>query len=310
MNYLQDILAQAQQGQAIDNLARTYGISPEEAQQAVEATLPAFAVGLQRSAQTPQSFAELLGAMTRNPYGQAFEDPNTGLGADMRAQGNDALAAMFGSPDVSRAVAVQASSTSGLSPELLKQMLPAIAALVFGGMMKGGAGGGGGLGDLLGSILGGGAGGAGAGTQAPQPQAQRPSGSGNPLEDLLGSVLGGGAGGAGAGTQVPQPGQRPSGSGNPLEDLLGSILGGGAQQPRGGGLQQDAQVPSPGQARPGAGNDPLGDLLGGILGGVFGGGGQGRSGGTGGAGGGTAQDPRLQQFQDIFDQFTDRNPRR
>ena len=81
MNYLQDILAQAQQGQAIDNLARTYGISSDQAQQAVEAVLPAFAVGLQRSTQTPQSFAELLGTMSRNPYGQAFNDPSVTMSA-------------------------------------------------------------------------------------------------------------------------------------------------------------------------------------------------------------------------------------
>ncbi len=363
MNYLQDILAQAQQGQAIDNLARSYGISSEQAQQAVEAVLPAFAVGLQRSTQTPQSFAELLGTMSRNPYGQAFSDPSVGLGEDIRVQGNDALAAMFGSPDVSRAVAVQASAASGISSALLKQMLPAIAALVLGGLMKGGCGGRFGqcrrwrrwawwrtgrsarqhpgrrwrgcrhAGPAAAPVR--------FGQSAARsarrhsrwrcPVARVPgrrcrsnvtSGSGNPLEDLLGGILGGGApGGAGSGTQMPQ--QRPSGSGNPLEDLLGGILGGGAPQQRGAGPDQDAgldpfgrgQAPSPGQARPGAGNDPLRDLLGGILGGMFGGGGPG--GGAGGpaqgggsAGGGTAQDPRLQQFQDIFDQFTDKNPRR
>lgn len=348
MNYLEDILTQAQQGRAMDNLARAYGISPAEAQRAVQAALPAFAVGLQRSAATPQGFAELLGAMSRNPYAQAFENPSAGLGGEVRAQGNDALAAMFGSPDVSRAVAAQASAASGLSQELLKQMLPAIASLVLGGLMKGGAGGG--LGDLLGGVLGGGAsgqqprggstgnplqdilGGMLGGGRTPAPQPGGTSGgspgasTGNPLEDLLGGVLGGMLGGGR--TPAPQQGGNTAGpTGNPLDDLLGSIFGGGAaprqragrdedadagfdpfgadRTPTGGNMPSGGQTPTP---RPGGSGDPLQDLLGGILGGMFGGGaaaGTGSPAPRGEAGGsGQAQDPRLQPFQDIFDQFT------
>ncbi|WP_281063219.1 DUF937 domain-containing protein [Ancylobacter gelatini] len=308
MNNINDRLAGLQDGQMAGNLARIYGISPEQAQQAVDAVLPAFQLGLERSAQTQAGMLGLIGTMARNPYAQAAENTGFGFSPQMREQGNDALAAMFGSPDVSRAVAAQAAATSGLSSALIKQMLPVIASLVLGSLMKGGGASGGGsnpLQDLLGGMFGGGAGGAGAG----QP---RSGGSGNPLEDLLGGMFGGGAGGG-------QP--RPGGGSNPLQDLLGGMFGGGA-----GGA-------GAGQPRSGGSGNPLEDLLGGMLGGGAGGagGGQPRSSGGGnpledllggmfgggGAGGSTtpsepeaeprprSADPKMQPFQDIFDQFFD-----
>lgn len=318
MNQLQELLAQAQQGQVIDNLARSYGISPQEAQQAVDALLPAFTVGLERSTSTPEGLAGLVGAMARNPYSQAFDDPEAAPGGALQAQGTDALAAMFGSPDVSRAVAAHASSETGLSSSLLQQMLPAIAALVLGGLMKGGGGGlgdllggllggrapggpssgaatgeggglgGGGLGDLLGGILGGG---------APAGRAGEAGPSGNPLQDILDGLSRGGFGG-GAPREEAAPGEaRPGPTGNPLDDLLGGMLGGGQREP--GTEAETGGVPQPRQE--GAPANP-GDLLGSILGELFGGA-AGR--GTPGApGGSSAQDPSLQPLNDIFDQFT------
>ncbi len=96
MNYLQDMFAQAQQGQAIDNLARAYGISSAQAQAAVDAMLPAFQVGIERTTQSQQAMMGLFGTMARNPYAQAFENPAFPMGAQVRDQGNDALAARFG----------------------------------------------------------------------------------------------------------------------------------------------------------------------------------------------------------------------
>jgi len=80
-------------------------------------------------------------------------------------RGNDVLGQIFGSRDVSRAVAQNASGSSGLDPALLKKMLPILAMLAAGYMAKQHSGGGvaasvqsagGGLGGLLGGLFGGG----------------------------------------------------------------------------------------------------------------------------------------------------------
>jgi hypothetical protein len=110
-------------------------------------------------------------------------------------RGNDVLGQIFGSKDVSRTVAQNAASRSGLAPSLLQKMLPMLAMLVAGYMAKqrGDAAPqpaqtGGGLGDLLGGLLG-------DQTAAPaSPGAATPgglasvldlNGDGNALDDIL-----------------------------------------------------------------------------------------------------------------------------
>ena len=121
------------------------------------------------------------------------------------SRGNDVLGQIFGSKDVSRAVAQNAASQSGLDPSLLKKMLPMLAMLVTGYMAKqagggaasaqqdasaGGLGGlGGGLGGLLGGLLSGG-GGASQGAPASGGLASMLdlNGDGNPLDDIMGMI--------------------------------------------------------------------------------------------------------------------------
>jgi hypothetical protein len=94
--------------------------------------------------------------------------------------GNQVLGSIFGGKDTSRAVATHAAQQSGLSPDLLKKMLPLVAMLAAGYFAKqaGGQGsaiggmGGGGLGSLLGGAMGGGQAG------------------GNPLGAILGGLMG------------------------------------------------------------------------------------------------------------------------
>ena len=96
----------------------------------------------------------------------------------------DVLGQIFGCKDVSRAVAQNAASQSGLEPSLLKKMLPMLAMLVTGYMAKQrGAGAteeGGGLGGLIGGLLGG------QGASAPGLTSMLDlNGDGNPLDVIM-----------------------------------------------------------------------------------------------------------------------------
>jgi hypothetical protein len=96
----------------------------------------------------------------------------------------------FGSKDVSRTVAADASKRSGLDPAVLKKMLPMLAMLVAGYMAKQSGSSqqasSGGLGGLLGGLLGG------AGARAGSTQGSGGlasmldmNGDGNALDDVL-----------------------------------------------------------------------------------------------------------------------------
>jgi hypothetical protein len=174
----------------VGGLAQQFGLSPDQANAAVGALLPAVMGGIQKSEE-----AGGLGGIS---------DIVSGMGAPEQDidSGNSILGQIFGSKDVSRQVASQASAQTGISDTILKMMLPVVAGLVAQQVAK--KMGGGVMGGLAGSVIGSMLGGSAA-------QAAAPSGGGG-LADILGGLAGslGGGGQAGA---------------NPLDQILGGLTG-------------------------------------------------------------------------------------
>lgn len=169
----------------LQSMARELGLKEEEAASGAEALLPALMGGFQKKVEAePEGVAGLAGMLGQLGGGGLLDNLLANEPTDLN-RGNQVLGQIFGSKDVSRAVAGDAASRSGLSPELLKRMLPMLAMLVGGYMAKQRArqpaGGGGGLSDLLGGLL---RGGAGAGAQLGRTQNQ------NPLDEILGRAGG------------------------------------------------------------------------------------------------------------------------
>ena len=107
----------AQGGAGMQAMARQFGLSPEQAARALEALMPALALGIQRGAgPDPGGFARMFGM------------PETARAA--APQGLDALGQMFGSAQLMQAVLQQASSASGVGAQVLRQMLPMMAGAV------------------------------------------------------------------------------------------------------------------------------------------------------------------------------------
>lgn len=228
MTNLFEMMQSAQNGQAMQNLARQYGLSQQQATSALDALLPAFSMGLQRQTQDPYAFGNLAQMMTASPFGKLYDADGDGIPDNAQTMGNNVLAQLFGSKEVSNAVVAQAAATSGVGQAVLKQMLPVIAAMVMGGLFK--SAGNSGFGGILGQFAEMMQGKTPGQQPAPQPQAQAPA---NPMGDALGQILGGmfggQAAGAGAGQQQGGGGQMPGGMGagaNPMGDVLGQILGG------------------------------------------------------------------------------------
>lgn len=182
-----DILAQMG---GLQSMARELGVSEAQAASGAAALAPAILGGLKKQAQ-PGGLDGLGGLLGQLGGGGLLDNVLSPQPTDT-SLGNDVLGQIFGSKDVSRTVAQNASAQSGLSPELLKKMLPLLAMLVTGFMAKqqnaseqaSPAGGGlGGLGGLLGGLLGGQAGGGGG---APGLGSMLDlNGDGNPLDDIL-----------------------------------------------------------------------------------------------------------------------------
>jgi hypothetical protein len=301
---LYDILANAQQGQGMDQLARQFGLSQQQTQDAVEALLPAFSQGLKRNASDPYGVGGFLNAIASGNHGKYFEDAQNAFSPQGMAEGNGILGHLFGSKDLSRAVAGQAAQATGISQQMLQQMLPVIASMIMGGLSR----------QTTGQAFSGQAfpgqafpGQAFPGQAFPGQAAAGFGGSGNPLQEIIeqmmrqgGAMGGGGAGGGTPGGQQRQaPPQQPQARqpqaqqvdpfdnpfGKVLKDMFGGAVPGmpGSAPPQ----QEPQQAPqqAPRQRQPEAespqqnpwGDNPLGKIFeemlrGGQAGGSAGGG--------------------------------------
>ena len=172
----------------LQSMAQELGISESQAASGAAALAPAILGGFKKQAQgQPDGLEGLGGLLNQLGGGGLLDDVVASKPTDVN-RGNEVLGQIFGSRDVSRAVAQNAASQSGLDPGVLKKMLPMLAMLFAGYMAKqrtAGAGAqaasaGGGLGGLLGGLLGGQSGGAGG-----LASMLDMDGDGNPLDDIM-----------------------------------------------------------------------------------------------------------------------------
>lgn len=131
-----DLLQSADRGRGMDLLARQFNLSRRQAELAVEALLPAFSEGLKRNAADPFGMDGLTRAMAGGGQARYFEDVAKTFSPAGTAQGKDLLDQIFGSPDLTRAIAEQAALATGIGQDILKQMMPALAAMLMGGLAK------------------------------------------------------------------------------------------------------------------------------------------------------------------------------
>jgi len=131
-----DMMLQAQNGTAMEAMAKQFGLAQEQAAKAVAALMPAFASGFKRNATNPYDFSALVQAITSGNYAKYFEDMSSAFTPQGIADGNQILQQLFGSKEVSRAIAAQAAQFTGIGQDILKQMMPAMADTLMGGLFK------------------------------------------------------------------------------------------------------------------------------------------------------------------------------
>jgi len=185
----------------LQSIAKELGVSETQAANGAAALAPAILGGFKKQAQSQPAGLEGLGGLVNKLGGGGLLDDVLAPQPTHVNRGNDVLGQIFGSKEVSRTVAQDAASKSGLSPELLKKMLPMMAMLVTGYLAKQ----------------------QGAGAAASSPAAAAPAASAG---GVLGGVLGGLRSGGTTGAQrAGATGGIASmldmnGDGNVLDDIL------------------------------------------------------------------------------------------
>ncbi|MBC7280201.1 DUF937 domain-containing protein [Hoeflea sp.] len=257
---LYDMIMNAQNGEAMRMMAKQFGLNESQMEQATAALMPAFSTGLRRNAANPMDMSNFLSALASGHHAGYFENMQAAFSPQGREEGNGILGHIFGSKEVSRAVAAQAEAATGIGQEIFKQMLPVLATSIMGGLFKqatgqaagqrqaGAMGGSNPIGDLITEMMRQGMGGS-----RPQPAPQA-----SPMDNPLGQILEGMFGGGQA--PKPQPGASNPFGDNPLgqifQDMLGGAMGGGQTQQAPEPQQQPDRMPS------GRERNPYDDLFG------------------------------------------------
>lgn len=131
-----DMMLRAQNGAGMEAIAKQFNLAQEQATQAMAALMPAFSSGFKRSSANPYDLTELMGSMFSGSYAKYFEDMSKAFTPQGVTDGNAVLEKLFGSKEVSRAVAQQAEQFTGIGQEVFKKMMPVMADALMGGLFK------------------------------------------------------------------------------------------------------------------------------------------------------------------------------
>jgi hypothetical protein len=131
---LNDIVQNSQGGQGVNNLARQFGLTPEQTQAAIQALIPSVSAGLQQQAASLEGLGGLLRTLAQGLHQRSFSDPQALTEASAAA--NQAVGQMFGNAQVFQQVLQNAAAASGASVATLQQMVPAMLSMIFGGMSQ------------------------------------------------------------------------------------------------------------------------------------------------------------------------------
>lgn len=135
MNLLEAILG-AQNGASAQHAGQALGLDQSQTQNAIAALLPAISSALKKNTGNPQGFAQLLGALQKGNHQEYLDQPERMGRQESITDGNAILGHLFGSKDVSRAVAGHAAQKTGLGADVLKKLLPMVATMAMGSLSQ------------------------------------------------------------------------------------------------------------------------------------------------------------------------------
>lgn len=197
-----DIMRAAQGGQAIENMARQFGLTPDQTRHAVAALLPAFAMGLHQAASRPNQLEQIFETMRSGQFDAFFDNSRSAFSKKAVTRGEDVMSQMFGSTELARRIAEQSAAFSGITAETANRMMPMVASTLMGGMAKSSHD------QDFASVFG----------QMMNPlQPPEPPPPANPWEQMFGAMM------ASVPGAVPAP-EAPPKSDNPFEEMLAAML--------------------------------------------------------------------------------------
>lgn len=203
------MLQQAQGGQGLSQLASQLGMDQSQAGSLAEMLAPAIGSAAKKRAERGE-VEGLLGQLKGEAQSAYFDDPAAAAQPEARQQGQNFLEQLLGSQEATQELAREAAGRANVEPSQVEQFMPALAAMLQGGMQKQTPDSG--IEGMLSGLTGG----------------QQSSGGGGGLMGMIGGLLGGGSGSqqSGGGFDLGSIANMldADGDGSPLDDILERVM--------------------------------------------------------------------------------------
>lgn len=170
-----DLIAEAQSGRAIANLAAAADVPEDQLDAALRSVVADMSLAIERNTLSRGGFADLVKALGDGHHQVILDTPGAINDPHVAADGTEILDHLFGSSNKSRAVAARAAQASGLSEGVIKMLLPFLAQMLMGAIAKWAKGG---FGDILQKLPGGQPGPPDDEEERPQPRGRQRRGGG------------------------------------------------------------------------------------------------------------------------------------
>lgn len=133
---LLETILNSQNGGAVKQLSKNFGLSGEDTLRALSQLVPALSRGVKSNISNQNGLDSLMNALSGGRHEQYLDQPENVSRPESIQDGNNILGHILGSKDASRQVAHQAAANTGLDQGILKKMLPVVAAMAMGGLAK------------------------------------------------------------------------------------------------------------------------------------------------------------------------------
>ncbi|MFC1695127.1 DUF937 domain-containing protein [Pseudomonadota bacterium] len=135
MDLLKELINAAGSGN-LNEIGAQFGLDQDSVGKVMAQVVPALGQGIKKNAASTGGLESLIDALQGGDHQRYLGNASAASSAIGVAEGNSILGHILGSKETSRAVAGQASAASGVSPEVIKQMLPMLATMVMGTLNK------------------------------------------------------------------------------------------------------------------------------------------------------------------------------
>jgi len=135
MDLLGTLLGSVQSG-AVGQAAAQLGLKSSDSQALLKKLVPALAGGIKQNAANAGGLEGLAAALGRGNHQRYLDDPAALKATATTSDGNAILGHLLGSKDVSRRVAGEASTETGVDVGTIKKFLPIVAAAAMGALSK------------------------------------------------------------------------------------------------------------------------------------------------------------------------------